>query len=64
MPTSPTNFEDFNVYVPWVNCGQPGRSAAIVPDHGVQEVNGQRRSFPLDLDQYINNRARTPAWRR
>ena len=37
---SPTNFEDFNVYVPWVSFYRPGRPAAVVPDH--QRAGRQR----------------------
>ena len=52
--TSPTTFEDFNVYVPWVAWDARANLPPSFQINGVQEVNGQP-VIPLNLDQYINN---------
>ncbi len=54
---SPTNYEDFNVYVPWLNWGSRANLPPSFQITSVQEVNGVP-VIPLDLDQYINNGAR------
>ncbi len=51
---SPTNFEDFNVYVPWVSWDQRANLPPSFQITSVQEVNGQP-VIPLDLSQYVNN---------
>ena len=53
---SPTNYEDFNVYVPWLNWGSRADLPPSFQITSVQEVNGVP-VIPLDLDQYINNGA-------
>ena len=50
----PTNFEDFNVYVPWVAWDSRANLPPSFQITSVQEVNGQP-VIPLNLDQYINN---------
>ena len=50
----PTNFEDFNVYVPWVAYAERADLPPSFQIDGVQEVNGQP-VIPLNLDQYISN---------
>ena len=48
----PTNFEDFNVYVPWVAWDQRANLPPSFQINSVQEVNGQP-VIPLDLTQYL-----------
>ncbi len=55
--TLPTNFEDFNVYVPWVAYNQRANLPPSFQIDGVQEINGATPVLPLDLDQYIDNQA-------
>ena len=51
---SPTNFEDFNVYVPWLSWESRADLPPSFQITSVQEVNGVP-VIPLDLDQYIDN---------
>ena len=55
--TLPTNFEDFNVYVPWVAYNERANLPPSFQIDGVQDINGQTPVIPLDLDQYIDNQA-------
>ncbi len=50
----PTNFEDFNVYVPWVSWYSRANLPPSFQINSVQEVNGQQ-VIPLNLDQYLTN---------
>ena len=52
--TLPTNYEDFNVYVPWVSFADRADLPPSFQITSVQEVNGQP-VIPLDLDQYLTN---------
>ena len=51
---SPTSFEDFNVYVPWVSFSARADLPPSFQITSVQDVNGQP-VIPLDLDQYLTN---------
>ncbi len=49
----PTNFEDFNVYVPWVPYAQRANLPPTFQIDGVQEVSAQNPDA-LDLSQFVN----------
>ena len=55
--TLPTNFEDFNVYEPWVAYNERANLPPSFQIDGVQDINGQTPVIPLDLSQYVNNQA-------
>ncbi len=51
----PTNFEDFNVYVPWVGWGDRADLPPSFQINGMQEINGPLPVIPLNLSQYVAN---------